>query len=179
MSGVQVLGDDWDDGDGGNDLPDELGWLPGELGEPRDLLSVGGLHLRLLRSLVHPNGVLVTLKVRSLAGTSDVDDPTRLLSEAVALDDVRRRRLADEVLSFREPELGGPRLARRDPVTGEGWPAVPWAQGGSTDSRGGLWSLPECTLNFKLSCNPYFLMPKAITARSSENSFSNCCTLPT
>ncbi|RKT79282.1 hypothetical protein DFJ68_2749 [Terracoccus luteus] len=153
MSGVQVLGDDWDDGngdgagDGGgldDDLPDELGWLPGELGEPRTLLTDGEVHLLLQRSLVHPNGVLVTVEVRLLhtpSHRSPVGDPDHLLSEA-AVDDVRRRRLADEVLSFRDPELGGPRLARRDPVTGEAQPALPWAQGGSTDAKGGRWTLP-------------------------------------
>jgi hypothetical protein len=150
MSDVQVLGDDWDDdaGDGAgdgdgtdDDLPDELGWLPGELGEPRTLIVSGGVHLQLQRSLVHPNGVLVTLEVRSLADASDVDGPTRLLPETAAADDVSLRRLADEVLSFREPELGGPRLEWRDPVTGASRPALPWAQGGSTGARGGRWSV--------------------------------------
>ncbi|MBB2986532.1 hypothetical protein [Terracoccus luteus] len=100
------------------------------------------MHLQLQRSLVHPNGVLVTLEVRSLADASDVDGPTRLLPETAAADDVSLRRLADEVLSFREPELGGPRLARRDAVTGAARSALPWAQGGSTDARGGRWTLP-------------------------------------
>ena len=52
------------------------------------------------------------------------------------------------------------------------------AADGGVDGK--IYSLPEWTLSFRwLSGRPYFLMAKAMTDRSSLNSFSNWATLPT
>lgn len=52
--------------DGGADYPDEAKWIPGELGEREQLHDDESLNIQLERSLVYPNGVLVTVTVRAL-----------------------------------------------------------------------------------------------------------------
>lgn len=101
--------------DGGADYPDEAKWIPGELGEREQLHDDESLNIQLERSLVYPNGVLVTVTVRALV------PPTR---EA-------QRSFSAGVVSFHEVLHTGPRLDRWSFIEHAWVGTEPWGHGGS------------------------------------------------
>ncbi|MEO6997944.1 MAG: hypothetical protein ABI112_07675 [Terracoccus sp.] len=109
-------------GDDQFDVPDDTSWIPGEVGEPHELHGDVALHIQLERSLVYPNGVLVSLTVRAPIGGS---------REA-------QRSFARAVVSFHGTGNSGPRLDRWSDDQQEWVATMPWAHGGS----GGHYSLP-------------------------------------
>lgn len=109
-------------GDDPFELPDDTNWIPGELGEPHELHADDALHVQLERSLVYPNGVLVSLTVRAPIGGS---------REA-------QQSFSRAVVSFHETGHSGPRFDRWSDDQQEWVATMPWAHGGS----GGHYVLP-------------------------------------